>query len=733
MVWSVFIGVGSFNGVNVKKYAPVLIIASMVAIIGHVIATQLIASALVYNPQFLGEPLIVDEGFDVSLYFPHKVYLWANQYKGGHIDAVLYRSVGIAVFSLVAGFAAGVGVVRYNGQDKLSTSHGSSRWATEEEVKARKLTSTPEARLEEIKQLELKAKKDKSIRVPSRFSTSSVVIGRHKDGRTYFDWGPEHVMVFAPTRSGKGVGLIIPTLLTWSGSVVVTDLKGENYLKTSHYRKKRSHIIYFNPTDPFTACWNPLLEVRRGSFAPIDAGNISGILLPLPTDVDKQFWAIGGQNIITATILYVLYNRAKKTLGEAWKLVFAPEDWVELLENARFEDEDVAILIEATVTSVKQQSDDVRSGWFGNAQTALALWKDANVRHATSKSDFRLQDFQFADRPLSCYLVIPPDNIERLSPLIRLFFTQLTDALTQKEVKNARRLLMLCDEFPAFGQMKKIEKAMAYTASYGIKWFIICQGLMQLDRIYGENNEFLANCHTRLAYPCNEEKTALRLSKLLGTTTNTKIQKGQSGKAMPLAGASTRSSSDVEHQRDLMTPGELMQFGADRILIMQARNYPIKGYKVTYYDDPLFLPKYKEVDFPKVLPTDFPHEHVTHDWETPQPTPSTQTPIAGPPGRDVLNMNTMELDQALIDKLAQKIERAKQAKQAPETLEAPVCEESIVTDEGHDDEVIEFVPDVDAFSPSFLVDDYQGKENIATSAIPQDVINQIISQDQKGD
>lgn len=704
---------------NQQRLGIICILTFMISLVGHILATQWIAHQLGYVTQFLGEPIMVDHAAGMSIYGPWKVYVWFAAYKGGQIDLILNQAMAVAIGSICVGVIAGLIVVHRMFASTESTAHGSSRWADAEEIQQRGLTRTPLER-----ELEILGADDPK---KSMHSTASVVLGKDEKGRHFYDWGPEHVMVFAPTRSGKGVGLIIPTLYTWKGSVIVTDLKGENYRKTSEYRSEFSHILYFNPTSDASVRFNPLLEVRTGDYAIQDVGDLCEILVD---DADKGslFWTAGGKDILEATLLYVLHACEDKTLGHALALLYDEEHLIETLLRTEFDNDHIRLTVHGTATKFKNQTEKIRGGWTATAQNALKLWKDPFVCRATSTSDFRLRDLQFAEHPLSLYLVIPPGSIKRLEPLVCLLFTQIIDALTREEPVDPRRLLMLCDELPMFGKIPKVELSMSYTASYGIKWFIICQGLEQFDMFYGEHNMFLINCHTRLAYPCNDDKTAKRLSELLGTGTARKTQKGKSGKNALLASATNKSETDLEYSRYLMTPGELMQFADDRIIIMQARHWPILGYKVTYYDDPVFKDRYVLIDLPDERPEDFP-ESEAHQWvqppvpvrqpiapptpdvtEAPEPKPPIeQTPVEAPMDA-VLKMNTEQFSAADLLALQQKIDRAHE--------QAPV-EDAFVT------------PDApDAFTPSFLVDDYQGKENVLTEAVPREVLMSIMQEDQ---
>lgn len=597
-----------------QKQAAVFVIIVFL-LISHVGATQWFAHHIHYADEFLGDPVLVDKAINAKVYAPHKIYSWYVTYRGQGVDDLFLQSFGGLGAGVLLGFIAG-GVLFRRKRPEKSTAHGSARWATEQEIKDRGFLVEPAKRIKD-KAWAKDIQRDGDD--PER-AASSICFAKTPTGTLYFSWDVTHTIAFAPTRSGKGVGMVIPTLLSWTESVVVTDIKGENFQISAWWRALFSHVVYFNPTDPNSAQINPLLEIRKGAHAIQDAMNIAEILGARPKGKENPFWDGGGRDVLTATILFTLYTQKEKSLSQCIKLLMNSQALFEDMQHCDLKDRAVQDHLNDSATSFLEQDDKVRGGWVASALSYLSLWKDPIVAANTSTSDFRLRDVQYARRPMSIYLVIPPGDIERLSPLVRLFFQQLTDVLTvqlnEKEGEHRHRLLMMMDEFPQFGNMAKVEKALAYTAGYGIKWFLVTQGLPQLDDIYGPHNSFLANCHLRLAYRCNDHENAQRISKTLGDGTGTKKQEGESGKKGLLNMLNQRSISQVEFKRELMTPGELMTMDSCRVLIMEAGQHPIKAHKLTYYNDPFFIPRYKnkQWDFPSKPLTDFPGHEVQHDW-----------------------------------------------------------------------------------------------------------------------
>lgn len=619
-----------------KRLVGAILLFAVMGLCGHVMATQYFAHQIHYEDAFLGEPLMVDRAAGVKIYAPHRIYTWSEKYRGQGVDDLLDRALLIAsVWMAMAGSLCTL-LLLLKKKAHVLDAHGSARWATDKEIKERGMLRAP---TELIQDAAWCAARRKDGDDPKR-AASSICFARTEQGEHYYSHDVTHTLAFAPTRSGKGVGMVIPSLLTWTESTVVTDIKGENFQRTGWWRSLFSHVVYFNPTDPNSARFNPLLEVRKGVHAIQDAMNLSTILGARPQGKENPFWDGGGRDVLTATILYVLYTQEKKSLGMCIRCLMRSQELFEEMQLCDVADVEVRQHLRDSATSFLEQDDKVRGGWVASAMGYLSLWKDPMVDRATSESDFRLRDIQYAKHPMSVFLVIPPGDIERLSPLVRLFFQQLTDVLTvqleEREGEHRHRLLMLMDEFPQFGNMSKIEQALAYTAGYGIKWFLITQGLPQLAKIYGPHHSFIGNCHIQLAYRCNDHDNALALSKHLGDSTAQKAQKGEAGKKNLLKVMNQQSVSQVEFKRELMTPNELMTMDSERVLVLEAGQHPIKAHKLAYYKDEHFIPRYKNKlwDFPSSPLHDFPSSVVVHDWGTSSRSKSSAPESATSPMQD---------------------------------------------------------------------------------------------------
>jgi type IV secretion system protein VirD4 len=232
------------------------------------------------------------------------------------------------------------------------------------------------------------------------------------------------------------------------------------------------------------------------------------------------------------------------------------------------------------------KSDNERSGVLSTAMSFLGLYRDPIVSAVTSRCDWRIDDLVVPGRPVTLYLVVPPSDISRTRPLIRMILNQIGRRLTEglETAKRRPRLLLMLDEFPALGRLDFFEQAMAFMAGYRIKAFLIAQSLNQIAKAYGENNSILDNCHVRVAFSTNDERTARRISDSLGTATEMRAMKNYAGHRLsPWLGHLMVSRQETA--RPLLTPGEVMQLPADEAIVQVSGVPPIRATKARYYLD----------------------------------------------------------------------------------------------------------------------------------------------------
>ena len=246
-------------------------------------------------------------------------------------------------------------------------------------------------------------------------------------------------------------------------------------------------------------------------------------------------------------------------------------------------------VIASSARELLNKSDNERSGVLSTAMSFLGLYRDPVVAKVTARCDWRIADLVTAERPVSLYLVVPPSDINRTKPLIRLLLNQVGRRLTEdlKTSANRHRLLLMLDEFPALGRLDFFESALAFMAGYGIKSFLIAQSLNQIEKAYGANNSVLDNCHVRVAFATNDERTAKRVSDALGTATEMRDSTNYAGHRLsPWLGHLMVSRQETA--RPLLTPGEVMQLPPADELLLVAGVPPIRAKKARYYEDARF-------------------------------------------------------------------------------------------------------------------------------------------------
>lgn len=489
-------------------------------------------------------------------------WLWAKWFflYGDRYWHVLQKTMWPLYVSIMVGIVFAWVSRIFTKSKKISTAHGSSRWAHEKELEKAGL-----------------------------FSKNGIVLGQTQNKKIIRHDGPEHVMVIAPTRSGKGVGLVIPTLLEWTGSAVIFDPKGENWQITSGYRESQGTCLRFDPTTKQTSRFNPLMEIRPGELEVKDAQNIADIIVDPDGRLEtRNHWQNAAHSLLVGTILHVLHNGNRKSLGGVVEFLTKPESSFEKsLEEMKQIPHHV---VKSVAQEMLNKHIEERSGVLSTAISMLAIFRDPLVAAATDEHDFKIESLKNSDKPISLYLVLPPSDISRLRVLIRLMLNQIGRVLTEKQEIPKQKVLFLLDEFPALGRLEFFESALAYIAGYGLKALLICQSLNQLQKAYGEKNSILDNCHVRVAFANNDDQTARRLSDLLGEQTLTKEQTSISGGRFAMFMRNT-SLSTVEFGRPLMLPSEINRLPQHQEIILVNGLYPVLANKIRYYDDKRFKEK----------------------------------------------------------------------------------------------------------------------------------------------
>ncbi|MFI8737146.1 conjugal transfer protein TraG [Ectopseudomonas toyotomiensis] len=544
-------------------YGQVLVVLA-ITLSGVWSATQWTASALGYQAR-LGTPWF--ELLGTPVYHPWRLFEWWFVFDAYAPD-VFNVGGSIAACSSLLALVVAIGMAIWRArQARQVTTYGSARWADADEVRKAGLTQP-----------------------------AGVFLGQFDDQYLRHE-GPEHVLTFAPTRSGKGVGLVVPTLLSWPASAVIHDIKGENWSLTAGWRSRFSHCLLFNPTDLTSAAYNPLLEVRRGAHEVRDVQNIADILVDPEGALERRnHWEKTSHALLVGAILHVLYAGQDKTLRGVANFLSDPACTFELTLHRMMTTPHLGDAPHPVVASaareVLNKSENERSGVLSTAMSFLGLYRDPTVAEVTSRCDWRIADLISAEHPVSLYLVVPPSDISRTKPLIRLILNQVGRRLTESldgsdGIERRHKLLLMLDEFPALGRLDFFETALAFMAGYGLRAFLISQSLNQIDKAYGQNHSILDNCHVRVTFATNDERTAKRISETLGTATELRAQRNYAGHRLaPWLGHLMVSRQETA--RPLLTPGEVMQLPSNEAVVMLSGLAPIRAKKLRYFTDANF-------------------------------------------------------------------------------------------------------------------------------------------------
>jgi type IV secretion system protein VirD4 len=561
------------------------------------LATEFVASQFGFQPA-LGTPLAP------FVYAPWAGIGWQLTFRNDS-DPRVHAILGIfwqawtigGVIAFLAALAVAVRGLRASVKTDL---HGSAHWAGEREVRATTLLD----------------------------GGAGVYVGAWVDGagRTRYlrHDGPEHVLAFAPTRTGKGVGLVIPTLLSWPHSVVVHDIKGENYALTAGWRARDlgSRVLKFDPSnnDGSSCRFNPLAQVRlRTDFEIKDVTNIVQMLVDpdgRAAGGDEAHWIATSSALLTGVILHVLYREKEKSLAGVAAYLSDPafespgqmycemlgarhaaaddSPWLDSNGAPTFTHPVVAMAARDMLNKDPREATSVLS----TAIRFLTLFRDPIVARNTSSSDFAVADLMHGERPVSLYLVIPPSDIDRLKPLTRLVLNQILRGLTaemsfadgRSVTNDRRRLLLMIDELPSLGRLEIVQTSLAFMAGYGIKAYLIAQDVAQLTAAYGgasgRDEAIMANCHVQVAFAPNRIETMELLSKLAGTATVRSESRSYSGARVGLRSHVMVNTQDTE--RPLLTPDEARRLPDGDALVFVAGHAPIYAKKIRYFEDPTF-------------------------------------------------------------------------------------------------------------------------------------------------
>jgi len=445
----------------------------------------------------------------------------------------------------------------------------------------------------------------------AKWATDSEIkkVGLHSEkgiivGQTMHFWGLKrkllilpnllHVMLAAPTRSGKGVGIVIPNALTYPDSMVILDIKKENWNITSGFRSAHGQdcfLLNLSPRDHKTHCWNCLSYISNDpSFRINDIQGIGQMLFPTNSH-EAPIWQASSRSLWLGIVLYLIESESLPvTLGEVLRQVTKGDEELKKSIEERHKEKPLSLQCYSALNEYLNTSEKTRSSIKKGFTSSLELLYNPLIDLATSKNDFDLRDIR--KKKMTIYVSISPNDLERLAPLINLFFQQLIDLNTRELPEDNPDLkyecLILPDEFTAIGKVNIISKSISYIAGYGLRLLPVIQSPSQLRSVYGadDSETFMDNHALKIIFPPKDFKAAKEISDFLGTLT-VKNQSHSKSRPSDFFGKGSNSENTSEHGRALLMPQEIIALDPSSQIIMFENSKPILCKKIKWYEDPV--------------------------------------------------------------------------------------------------------------------------------------------------
>lgn len=642
-----------------KKISLVLFFLSI--FISLSVGTQTFAKKVGYHKS-LGKYLFLYKN-KLPIYWPGKILSWLKY--GSKAPKASQAAQNNMIGTILISFGV---LCALNYKKKQITVHGSAEWATKEDIdkmgffpyrtegykkeyKYSGIDKILKEKVYDVKpyiKIEFPENKLKMFKMVIKLSIlekeyknneykkHGVYLGRDKWGRDLIDSSPGHVMMIARTGGGKGVSVVITTLLTWKGSTLVNDIKGDNWLYTAAYRRSLGHKVFrFHATadgqidkdgkiiktgESLSCHYNPMVEIRKGTVYEYQEAYMIAETIVSPDKLKDKFFGPNGVNFLAAVILHVLYMVKNRTanLTDVYNFFTSPrfseeEKLQKMISEEHNSEEreslfyeiytDVIVLKDGTESprthprvsrvgaDMLGKAEKERSGIMSTAKTELFPFSVPTIAKNTAYSDFRIKDLMNHETPVDLYFVTPPNSVDITSVLLKLFLNQIIFILTEEIKLNKKgenvaylhRLLILMDELTAIGRVDLFHKAISYIRGYGMKALLIIQDMKQLKEVYGENNSFLGNMSTTIFYTTNDVDTAQYIETRLGNKTEKVITKSYG------AGLFKKVNySESYVKRPLMTKEEIHNMGEDDSVILSAGKPPINGVLNRWYNDDEF-------------------------------------------------------------------------------------------------------------------------------------------------
>lgn len=535
---------------------------------------------------YLGSVLLMQlNGLPVENAGPFTAFRYFPIYKNSPVKSVRLSVIFCAAFPFLC--CIGLAVLVYLSKSKQRSLHGDARFATYQEIKKAGLVARDDY--------------DKTI-----------LVGQYNEHgkKEYLCYGGyQFVMLAAPTRSGKGVGIVIPNCLNYSDSLVVLDIKLENFDKTAGFRAKSGQEVYlFAPYDEYEAGRQPgkSAPMRTHRYNPFDyisddpanrMGDIDSIAQAFynnPNSKDKFFDEQAKDLFRGITLLVLETPGIPHTLGEVFRQSSGygkalPEHLNEMIEKAKAEGRPYSDECVAAISRVCTLSDNTFAGVKGSMQVPLMPWANPRVDAATSASDFDLRDVR--KKKMTIYVGITPNKLAEAKNIINLFFDQLinqnTKTLPQQDKSLKYQCLLVLDEFTAAGKINQISQSISYQAGYNMRVLTIIQNKSQLEDVYGKPGALtlMSNHALMIMYAPSPvvQSDANEYSEMLGYQT---VKSTSHSRSFGKQGS--RSDSTSDQKRALMLPQELKEMDMWEEIVSLEHTKPIRCAKIKYFEDPTF-------------------------------------------------------------------------------------------------------------------------------------------------
>jgi type IV secretion system protein VirD4 len=432
-----------------------------------------------------------------------------------------------------------------------------------------------------------------------------ILLGKYQDQFLALP-GQQSVLLAAPMRSWKGVGVVIPNLLAWPDSACVVDIKGENFDVTAGFRAKHGQQV--SAWAPFAKdgrshCYNPLSYVRlERKYVIGDILSIAQIIYAVKDNANgtEGFFNDHARSLFLGLTLYLVETpELPRTIGELFRQGSGQgrpiKEHVQGLILGREEtDRPLSSACVDALNRFLSNSDNTLTGILSTFNAPLLVFSEPLVDASTSRDDFSLLDLR--RKRMTVYVLVPPNRLADASVLLNLFFSQLvnlnTNELPSQNPALKYECLLVNDEFTAMGRVAVFEKALGYLAGYGLRCLTVIQAGSQLDATYGEKNArtMVTNHAAQILYAPREQRDAKEYSEMLGTFTEKSESRGRSNSNGARGGSSTSTNTSAQ-RRDLLLPQEFKELGIDKEVVLLENTKPILADKICYYTDPVFMPR----------------------------------------------------------------------------------------------------------------------------------------------